>query len=102
MNAQTIIVATLMTGLGLGSLTPYAPDSFRVASVAAKQPAERPTMGTVPDKGQVQRIRNPGNYGLGNDIAGSNYAIVSGHLVRLDARSGRIISILRPLPKSRD
>ncbi|WP_111559074.1 hypothetical protein [Paracoccus sediminilitoris] len=102
MNAQTIIVATLMTGLGLGSLTPYAPDPLRVASVAAKEAAERPIMGTVPSKGQVQRIRNPGNYGLGNDIAGSIYAIVSGHLVRLDAKTGRIISILRPVPKSRN
>lgn len=102
MNAQTIIVATLMAGLGLGSLTPYAPDSLRVASVAAKEPSERPTMGTVPSKGQVQRIKNPGNYGLGNDISGSIYAIVSGHLVRLDAKTGRIISILRPLPRSRN
>ncbi|WP_378942622.1 hypothetical protein [Paracoccus sp. R86501] len=99
MKAQTIIVATLMAGLGLGSLTTYAPDTLRVTSVAAKQPADRPVIGEVPGKGQARRISNPGSYGLGGDIAGSVYAIVSGHLVRLDKKSGRIISILRPVPR---
>ena len=99
MKAQTIIVATLLAGFSLGTLTTYAPDALRVASVAAKQPADRPIIGEVPRKGQVRRISNPGSYGLGSDVPGSVYAIVSGHLVRLDKKSGRIISILRPLPK---
>ncbi|WP_108502841.1 hypothetical protein [Paracoccus indicus] len=99
MKAQTIIVATLLAGLGLGTLTTYAPDALRVTSVAAKQPADRPIIGEVPGNGQVRRISNPGSYGLGSEIAGSVYAIVSGHLVRLDKKSGRIISILRPLPR---
>lgn len=99
MKAQTIIVATMMAGLGLASLTTYVPEPLRVTSVAAKQPADRPVVGEVPRKGQVRRIGNPGSYGLGGNLAGSFYAIVSGHLVRMDSKSGRIISILRPLPR---
>ncbi len=63
--------------------------------VTAQQP---PIVGEVPAADQVQPIDNPGAVGLGPDLPGSVYAVVSGHLVRIQIGSGKILSILRPLP----
>jgi hypothetical protein len=101
MNGRRILVASMMAGLGIASLSASMPDSMRVAEVAAKPVNERPVIGNVPDPSQVKVIRNPGTYGLGSEISGSNYAVVSGHLVRIDRKSGRILSIMRPLPQAR-
>jgi hypothetical protein len=87
----------MLAGLGVASLSSYVPDSLRVADVAAKEAVERPVIGGIP--AQVQLIGNPGNYGLGSEVNGSSYAVVSGYLVRIDKTSGRILSILRPLPQ---
>lgn len=99
MNGRRILVAAVMAGLGLASLSSYVPDSLRIAEVAAKPVAERPAIGEIPGKSRVKLIRNPGQFGLGSEISGSSYAVVSGHLVRIDRKSGRILSILRPLPQ---
>lgn len=101
MNGQRIMVAALMAGLGLASLSSYVPDPMRVAPVAAKQAEHRPIIGDIPPRRAVKLIGNPGSFGLGSEIKGSNYAIVMGHLVRIDSKSGRILSILRPLPTGR-
>ncbi|TJZ91557.1 hypothetical protein FA743_10665 [Paracoccus gahaiensis] len=55
-------------------------------------------MGETPRPDQISPIEDPGTVGLGPGHPGSFYAIVAGHLVRIDAASGRIQSILRPLP----
>ncbi|WP_405404805.1 hypothetical protein [Paracoccus sp. Ld10] len=63
--------------------------------VAAQQP---PPVGDVPEPDQIRRIANPGIVGLGPDLPGSVYAVVSGYLVRVHIDSGKILSVLRPLP----
>ena len=57
-----------------------------------------PVVGDLPPPDQTRPVDNPGIYGLGPDLPGSRYAVVSGHLVRLDSASGRILSVLRPVP----
>jgi len=98
MNGRRILVATMMAGLGIASLSASMPDSMRVTEVVAKPVRERPVIGDVP--AQVTVIGNPGTYGLGSELRGSSYAVVSGHLVRIDRKTGRILSILRPLPQA--
>jgi|GEM_PF-1233032 len=100
MNGRRILVAAVMAGLGIASLSTHMPGSLSVAEVAARPTAERPVIGDVPDQARVKLIRNPGSFGLGTEINGSSYAVVSGHLVRIDRETGRILSILRPLPQS--
>ena len=49
---------------------------------------------TVPSA-KAKLIEQPGLYGLGPELPGSRYAVVEGKLVRLDAKSLKILSILR-------
>ncbi|RJE79968.1 hypothetical protein [Paracoccus sp. JM45] len=100
MNGRRILVAAMMAGLGIASLSASMPDSMRVTEVVAKPVRERPVIGDVPAPAQVTVIGNPGTYGLGSELRGSSYAVVSGHLVRIDRKTGRILSILRPLPQA--
>ncbi|MFC3167873.1 MULTISPECIES: hypothetical protein [Paracoccus] len=51
--------------------------------------------GDVLPAGDVHFIEQPGRYGLGSDLRGSRYAIVDGHLVRVDRESLRVQSVLR-------
>lgn len=62
------------------------------------RPAVAPVVGDTPPSDQVQLIENVGVFGLGPNLPGSRYAVVAKHLVRIDAQSGQILSILRPLP----
>lgn len=64
----------------------------------AQGPEIPPIVGETPRPDQIRPIDDPGTVGLGPGYPGSLYAIVAGHLVRIDAASGRIQSILRPLP----
>ncbi|WP_410216486.1 hypothetical protein [Paracoccus sp. (in: a-proteobacteria)] len=65
----------------------------------AETVATRPVVGEIVSPQDVQPIRNLGSYGLGPHLPGSVYAITAGHLVRIDANSGKILSVLRPLPR---
>lgn len=43
----------------------------------------------------IDFIEYPGRYGLGSELPGSRYAIVDGHLVRIDSDTMELQSILR-------
>lgn len=44
---------------------------------------------------EVHIINNPGRYGLGPPPAGSAYAVAHGMLIRIDPKSGQVLSIMR-------
>lgn len=44
---------------------------------------------------EVHIISKPGLYGLGPEPAGSKYAIAHGMLIRIDPKTGKVLSILR-------
>ncbi|RMC37883.1 hypothetical protein [Paracoccus alkanivorans] len=44
---------------------------------------------------QVHIITNPGLYGLGPEPAGSKYAVAGGKLIRINPKTGKVLSILR-------
>lgn len=52
-------------------------------------------VGQVLNLKRAHIVSHPGRYGLGNAPSGNRYAIVGGHLVRVDAGSGKVLSILR-------
>ncbi|MBK4215268.1 hypothetical protein JJJ17_04940 [Paracoccus caeni] len=70
------------------------------ASPAAIEAGITPTIvgfsaGDVPPRDSIHLIDRPGKYGLGPELPGSHYAIVSNTLVRVDASSFKILSVLR-------
>lgn len=83
------ILRRLSTALLIGACAQVPQDGFA---------QQRPTVGEVPAPEQVRQIDKPGAVGLGPQLPGSVYAVVSGHLVRIQIGSGKILSILRPLP----
>ncbi|MCQ0971706.1 RcnB family protein [Paracoccus sp. TK19116] len=52
-------------------------------------------VGDVLDWGNIHVVTDPGLYGLSSPPRGSRYGVVDGQLVRLDERTGRILSIIR-------
>ncbi|MGR3199971.1 MAG: hypothetical protein ACU0HS_01305 [Paracoccus sp. (in: a-proteobacteria)] len=59
-------------------------------------------VGDIASEHQVHMITRPGRYGLSSPPAGDAYAVVAGHIVRLDPTSKRIESVLRPVPRILD
>ena len=56
---------------------------------------------TVPaDKLHI--VTEPGHYGLGPELPGSHYAIVGNMLVRIDAESGAVQSVIRKVDRILD
>jgi hypothetical protein len=68
----------------------------------AQAETARPRVGDVVPRKQIKVIQSPGRYGLGSEPKGSKYAIVGGTLVRIDAKTGKILSILRPQAELQD
>ena len=56
---------------------------------------KRTVVGDIVDRNDVHIITDPGLYGLGATPHGSRYAVVGNRLVRLDSRTGKILSIIR-------
>lgn len=63
----------------------------------AKKAAGPVAVGQILDLGKVHLVTRPGRYGLSRAPAGNDYAVVDGKLVRVDSRSGQILSILRSI-----
>ena len=92
-------IAALLIAFGIISIS-IAEQDWRFDSVAAPIGAavadSVPVVaGETPPIDAIYFIKEPGRYGLGPDIPGSRYAIVSGTLVRLDGKTNKILSILR-------
>lgn len=81
-------VASVAPAVVSGQMSPDSP-------IMAQAEGERPAVGDVLKPGQYHLILNPGRYGLGPEPPDSRYAIAAGLLLRIDARSGKILSILR-------
>ena len=97
MNTILVTFASGITVLGLtvlghslfGTEEPPAATAVPASSVVTF------SAGDVPPRDVIHVIDNPGRYGLGPELPGSYYAIVSDNLVRVDASSFKILSILR-------
>lgn len=69
---------------------------------APAQPKAALQVGTYIAPGRIHWINSPGRYGLGNVPAGDQYAVVSGELVRIDADTGILRAVLRPMTRLLD
>lgn len=59
-------------------------------------------VGDIAPPGQLHRITAPGLYGLSDPPTGDAYGVLDGELVRLDAATGQILSVLFPVPRILD
>ncbi len=106
-----IIAATAVLGLSVISYTAVAEDQTApqdsTATLRLLAGSEQPVVpldlrvGDRVDDAVLQLIDAPGTYGLSLPPAGHRYAIVSGHIVRIDPRNGKILSILRQIDPDR-
>ncbi len=51
--------------------------------------------GDMPDAKDVHLITQPGRYGLGSEQSENRYAIIGDTLVRVDAKSLKVLSVMR-------
>lgn len=61
----------------------------------AKKAGGQLLVGQIIDLDRVHMITRPGRYGLSGAPSGNRYAIVDGKLIRVDPKTGQILSILR-------
>lgn len=97
MNTTILIAATGIAAIGLTVLghslfgtdipTPTPPGPAAISATFSA--------GDVPPRDSIHLIDTPGRYGLGPELPGSYYAIVSDNLVRVDSSSFKILSVLR-------
>lgn len=93
-----MIVAAMLSALTVAGIVAER-DLFPPATAQeAKATPVRPRVGDTPAANQLKMIEDPGRFGMGPGPRGSRYAVYKGHLVRLDANTGKIMSVLRPLP----
>ena len=59
------------------------------------------SVGDVVTPRDVHAVPQPAKFGLGPAPKDSRYAIIDDHVVRLDERSGKVLTIIRPV-KPRD
>lgn len=57
--------------------------------------ASPPVVGEFLTDGDYHLVTHPGRYGMGPERQGNRYAIVTGRLVRIDAATHKILSVLR-------
>lgn len=107
-----IIAATAVLGLSAISYTAVAEDqplmqnsTSTLRLLAASDHTVAPLdmrVGDRVDGEHLHLITAPGAYGLSLPPAGNRYAIVGEHIVRIDPRNGKILSILRPIDPARE
>ncbi len=95
--------------LGLAALTaPNTPQVRGLTVISGCNPTcsdlsqPTPTVGMDMPEDEIHHITMPGRYGLSQPANGYGYAVVGGHLVRIDAVDGHILSVLRPAPRILD
>lgn len=94
MNLPSAVVLICMSAaLFFGAIPPKAAVAQGGAAVEIGQ--------TVPAE-KLHIVTEPGRYGLGPELPGSHYAVVDNLLVRIDAKTGAVQSIIRKVDGIRD
>lgn len=97
--AGAMLIAVVTAFAAHPQNTSQNPPAARSASHAPQQGI---AIGGIVPRDRMHLVTRPGAYGLSNPPAGNGYAIVSGHLVRIDSASGKILSALRRVERILD
>ncbi|MDQ1899448.1 hypothetical protein RAH32_03180 [Paracoccus sp. WLY502] len=97
MMRKVMVIATAAVAATLIALfsndTPQAQGTIQANATRAETRSLMP--GDILPAETVDFIERPGIYGLGSELPGSRYAIVDGHLVRVNPNTMQLQSILR-------
>ena len=97
-RSLALILATA-AGMSAVGLVGFTQPEGGAATVESQQGV---AVGDVLKPGEVHIIREPGLYGLGRKVGGSDYAVARGQLIRIDPKTMKVLSILRPQSKILD
>ncbi|AUH33981.1 hypothetical protein [Paracoccus tegillarcae] len=86
---QSVLAANCPPGLAKKDPPCVPPGQAKAATKRAL------AVGDTLEFGAIHVISQPGLYGLGSPPPGNRYAIVNSRLVRIDARTGRLLSVIR-------
>ncbi|MDO5643170.1 MAG: hypothetical protein Q4G26_12405, partial [Paracoccus sp. (in: a-proteobacteria)] len=75
---------------------------FFLLSNHVQAEAETVEIGQIVPPEQLHIVREPGRYGLGPDLPGSHYAVAGDQLIRIDATTRKVQSIIRTIDRIRD
>ncbi|WP_409674377.1 hypothetical protein [Paracoccus sp. (in: a-proteobacteria)] len=101
--AGAMLIAVVAAPGGHSQAQAQVQNSSPSAALAVSHPPQRGiAIGDIVSRDQIHLVTRPGAYGLSNPPAGNGYAIVSGHLVRIDVTSGKILSALRRVERILD
>lgn len=94
---KVMVIATAAVAATLIALfSNHGPQAQGTSQASATRSEARSLVpGDILPAETVQFIERPGIYGLGSELPGSRYAIVDGHLVRVNPNTMQLQSILR-------
>lgn len=92
---RKLTVLTLTSLIGVSAFLGLADTASNGPGQTAQADEAKLREGDMVPTGKAKLIERPGLYGLGPEQPGSRYAVVEGKLVRLDAKTLKILSILR-------
>ncbi|SNR26890.1 hypothetical protein EYF88_00130 [Paracoccus sediminis] len=95
MSLRLTMIVTAATAVLLVASNHYRPEAHGTVDTGIVNPPPVPVPGAILRSEDVRFIDQPGRYGLGKDLADSRYAIVGGHLVRIDPDTMQVKSVLR-------
>ena len=97
MIRKVMVIATAAgAAVGIAVLSNQAPQAQGTTQAGVARVEPRLMMpGDILPAEDIDFIEHPGRYGLGTELRGSRYAIVDGHLVRINPETMELQSILR-------
>ncbi|MFV0291971.1 MAG: hypothetical protein ACK5II_01585 [Paracoccus sp. (in: a-proteobacteria)] len=73
-----------------------------VISTGQNTPNSKISIGETVAASDLHIVSHPGRYGLGPELPGSRYAVIRNYLVRIDAKSHKVQSVIRKVPEILD
>ena len=86
------LFAATATLFALAAATGFSQAETGAATMGARQAI---SVGDTLSRNRVHFVTEPGAYGLGRNVPGSEYAIANGRLIRIDPATLKVLSILR-------
>lgn len=83
--------SNLVLTLSLATLSPAA----LLPETASAQAEQAVVVGQPAPADKLHIVTEPGRYGLGPELPGSHYAVVGDQLIRIDAKTNVVQSIIR-------
>lgn len=87
------LILTAAVGISSFGISGFSQLESGAASAGSRQEL---AVGDILPPGQVHIIKELGLYGLGRNVGGSQYAVAKGLLIRIDPKTMKVLSILRP------